>query len=191
VKVTFDTEADSYEQALAMLRKAYGRDTDTDKDRDKDKDNDKKDRDRDDSEPITGIVIGNEKPARGGKWTRGRLESFARGLDPATAEAIRYIATHAPAAPISATLEHVAYYMAAQRSMSWFNQFTDQWLTTGRPDLTAGLLNPLPGIAIPDGPDSPVHRDDRNHAYRMDPAVATVLIQILGLPLPVDESPRR
>jgi hypothetical protein len=160
VKVTFDTETDSYEQALAMLRVAYSKDSD-------------------DPEPLTGTVIGNKKPA--GQWTRARLESFARGLDPTTTEAIRYIAAHAPAAPVAATLEHVSNYMFSLRMMSRFGQ-RDEY---GMPLMfSPELLTERPGIVIPDGPDSPVTRDDANRVYRMDPAVSTIVTELLGPPAP-------
>jgi hypothetical protein len=217
VKVTFDTETDTYEQALAMLRMAYG-----------------KDRpnpgptppgpttpgpatpgpaSEDDQEPLTGIVIGNRKtgnhepgnhepsshetgsPKTGshkatdrrsgnqpaGAWTRGRLESFVRGLDQITAEAIRYIAAHAPAAPVTATLDHVSRYMFALRFISRFDQFTQHGMFASP---LQGLLGDRPGVVIPDGPDSPVTRDDRNRTYRMDPATATIVIELLGPPAP-------
>jgi hypothetical protein len=166
MKVTFDTETDSYEQALTMLRAAYGRGHDS-------------------GESLTGTVLGDGtlgNGAPGGSWTRRELESFARGLDQNTAEAIRYIAAHAPAAPIAATLEHVSRYMFSLRFMSQFGQVgSDEWPFG---NLAEGLVGQRAGIVIPDGADSPVTRDDENRTYRMDSAVATIITEIMGPPVP-------
>jgi hypothetical protein len=217
VKVTFDTETDSYERALAMLHAAYGRD------RPNPGPATSGPASEDDQEPLTGIVIGNLKngnpktgnpktgnPETGnpntgnretgdhepgahtgenlpaGTWTRGRLERFVRGLDQVTAEAIRYIAAHAPAAPVTATLEHVSRYMFTLRLMSNFEQFDARAMFASP---FQGLFDNRPGIVIPDGPDSPVTRDDRDRTYRMDPAAAALVTELLGAPVP-DENRR-
>ena len=98
MKISFDTETDKYEDALATLQAAYGLP-------------------RPGSQAKAGTSsLPEAEEARDGQefWNRERLAQFATWLAPAAAEAVRYIAAHAPAAPMDETIEHMGEHLGDQ-----------------------------------------------------------------------------
>ena len=154
MRVSFDTEIDSYEAVAATVRAAYGRD----------------------AQPAPPAVPapGNDPPrvepadaGVPGRWTRERLAEFARSLAPDAAEAVRYIAAHAPAVPLDEVIRHMAVHTG-------IDGFTGQQMG-GR---MASVGFTCKRMRMP----PPLRVDSRSRQYRVDEDVAAVLREVLGAP---------
>jgi hypothetical protein len=151
MKLTFDTEVDTYESALTALRAAYGR--------------------LENAAGQAEATPGGEVPAADGdeaylpgRWSRRKLRKLAEWLDGSYAGiAVRYIAEHAPAVPIDQTIEHLASQVDAE--------------IDGRQ--MGGIMSSV-GFARNHigGTTQPVYETDYgSRKYRMSPDIAKVLLE--------------
>jgi hypothetical protein len=149
MRVTFDTEVDRYDTVLAVVHAAYAAEAA-------------------DSVPQPDAVPAPEEPPADEGWTRERLTEFAGALAPDAAEAVRYIAAHAPAVSQDVTIAH----LAAHTGIDGFNgqQMGGRMASVG---FTCRRMR----MKVP-----PLHLDKRTREYRMDPDVAAVLGELLGPP---------
>jgi hypothetical protein len=153
MKISFDTETDNYEDAVATLQAAFGIS-----------------RPSSQAKPSTVSPPGAEGARDGrGFWNRERLEMFARWLAPGAAEAVRYIAAHAPTTPVDDAIEYMGRHLGQQ-------DFSGQQM--------GGLMSSV-GFSwkgVPDAEEPPLETDYRRRVYRMDPGVAAMLREIMGAP---------
>jgi hypothetical protein len=171
VQISIDTEQDAYDDALATLRAAYGvqesgpgANSDT-------------------GEPAIvtsgeldggtngdarhgAVVSGHYYP---GGWNRDRLRAFAHSLAPDAAEAVRFIAAHAPAVSVDKTVEHMGKHLNIE-------DFSGRQMG-GRMASIGYAWKSVRGAKAP-----PLERDTRNRVYRIDRDVAAMLGEIMGAP---------
>jgi hypothetical protein len=151
MKISFDTEKDTYDSAIATLRAAYGIPTP----------------DKDSSEDT-----GPDEPADDyypGGWTRKRLEKFAGWLAADAAEAVRYIAAHAPAVSMDEVIEYMGKHLNAEN-------FSGQEMG-GRMSSVGFSWKAVPGAKA-----APLETDYKYRVYRMDEGIAAILRQLMGEP---------
>jgi hypothetical protein len=153
MKISFDTETDNYEDAVATLQAAFGI-----------------------SRPGSQVKASTYSPPETGEagdsqgfWNRERLAMFAQWLAPAAAEAVRYIAVHAPATSVDDAIGYMGRHLGEQN-------FSGQQM--------GGIMSSV-GFswkAVPDAEEPPLVTDYRRRIYHMDPEVAAMLREIMGAP---------
>ena len=149
MRVSFDTEVDAYEAVLAVVRAAYGADAVAPPE----------------PEPVADTVP--EEPADQ-EWTSERLAEFAAALAPDAAEAVRYIAAHAPAVSQDVTIAHLAKHTG-------IDGFNGQQM--GGRMASVGFTCRRMRMKVP-----PLLLDKRTREYRMDERIAATLAELLGAP---------
>lgn len=153
MKISFDTETDNYEDAVATLQAAFGISRPGGQAKASTY-----------SSPETGDT--SEDRAF---WNRERLAMFAKWLAPAATEAVRYIAAHAPETPMDEAIEHVGRHLDEQN-------FSGQQM--GGIMSSVGFS----WKGVPDAEEPPLVTDYRWRVYRMGPGIAAMLREIMGEP---------
>jgi hypothetical protein len=151
MQISFDTEKDTFDSAVATLRAAFGISApapDSSEDTDAD-------------EPADDYYPGG--------WTRKRLAKFAGWLAADAAEAVRYIAAHAPAVSIDEVIEYMGKHLNIEN-------FSGQAMG-GRMSTVGFSWKAVPGAKA-----APLETDYKYRVYRMDDGIAAVLREIMGEP---------
>lgn len=156
MRISIDTDSDSYENALATVKSAFGV--------------------TDEAEwEYEEVDEENESPAATpddfypGNYTRKRLKKFAEFLAEDAAEAVRYIASHAPTVSIDDTISYMGQHLGIAG-------FGGQHMG-GRMASVGFAVNSLSGVK-----EAPYSTDYKNRLYRMDERTAKVLLEYLGQP---------
>jgi hypothetical protein len=164
MKVTFDTETDTFEDAIAMVRRAYGREA-----------HGARQQAHGPRQEHAAHFANSARRPTGQQaplpddWTGQRLEAFARGLDKNTAEAVRYIAANAPEVSMSDTQAHVHAYAIMEMFHSG-------------PKIGFGMFR-MGHFTLPENSPLSINRVKRQ--YGMDRRIASILTGILGEPADV------
>jgi hypothetical protein len=154
VKVSIDTEQDSYDKAAATLRAAYGISATSTMHR----------------EGTNGSGPENTGEDRAENfWNRERLAEFAHWLAPGAAEAVRYIAAHAPAVSMDEAIAHMGAHLGEAG-------FSGQQM--GGRMASVGFS----WKAVSGAEEAPLETDYRYRVYRMDEAIAATLRDLMGEP---------
>lgn len=150
MKLSYDTQVDTFEDALAAVYAAYGRARQDDGTED----------DPDDDE-----AAGADNGYLPGSWTARRLRKLVAWLgDSDAAVAVRYIAEHAPAVSMDSVFEH----MAEHTGLADF----DGKAMGGRMSAVGFARNNIGGGV------GPVYDTDYgNRQYRMDKRLAAAILE--------------
>lgn len=157
MRLTIDTDEDTYGDVVATIRAAFG---------------------ILDEPKVTSKSSGKAPPVTNGEeeddffpggWTTKRLNKFADYLAPDAAEAVRYIAANAPAASMDDTIAHMGKVLG-------FPKFNGQSMG-GRMASVGFAVNAISGVNA-----APYDTDRKHRLYRMDERVAKVLLDRLGSP---------
>lgn len=141
--ITFDTSKDAYETALAQLKSVYG---------------------------IAGLdkQTDGETSRNQGFWNFETLQSWTQRLTDTAAEAVRYVAAHAPTVSMDEVIAHMGDYLGEEN-------FTGQQM--GGRMASLGFASKAVQAA-----ESPMQTDYWERVYRMDEDVASALREIMGPP---------
>jgi hypothetical protein len=152
VKISIDTEQDSYDSAAAALRAAYGIAT---------------------PDIVTSGDVGQHEPvgpASDDFWNhRERLTIFANGLAPDAAEAVRYIAAHPPEVSVDEVIEYMGTHLGIEG-------FSGQQMGGRMASVGFSWKN------VPGADEAPMETDYRYRRYYMDERIAAILREIMGEP---------
>lgn len=154
MKISVDTEQDTYDSALAAIQAAFGV-TATSKSSSNGKGTTANGAEPDDFFP--------------GGYTKKKLKKFAEWLTADAAEAVRYIAAHAPAVSIDEVIAYMGEYLQK-------GEFNGKHMG-GRMASVGFAVNSIAGVEVP-----PYDTDYKNRMYRMDENIAAVLLECLGAP---------
>ena len=159
MKITLDTDADTYEGAIATVRAAFGVSESPAEDAllpdDDDLDEIEFEEEGDDYLP--------------GNWTRRKLRKVADWVTEDAAEALRFIAASAPAVGIDDVIEHMAKYTGIE-------DFGGRHMG-GRMSSVGFAQNSIKGVT-----GNIYDTDYRHRKYRMPEGIAKVLLEELGDP---------
>jgi hypothetical protein len=157
MKITLDTDADTYEGAIATVRAAFGVTTSPAEDETPDDDD------------LEEVGFDDEDDYLPGNWTRRKLRKFARLIAPDAAEALRVMATNAPAVDIDEVIDHMAEYTG-------IDGFSGKNIG-GRMSSVGFAQNAIKSTS------SDIYETDYRHRkYRMHEGIAKVLLEELGDP---------
>ena len=152
MKITIDTATDTFDEAIATVHAAYGVTTPPAPEAELPEHA---------SDSNTDYFPGN--------WTTKRLRTFAEYLAEDAAEAVRFIAAHAPAVPMDDVITHMGKHLGIK-------DFSGQALG-GRMSSVGFAVTNTPGVKT-----GPYDTDYRHRLYRMDEGIAKVLLDSLGKP---------
>lgn len=155
MKISIDTEQDSYDSAATALRAIYGIAA---------------------PNVATSGEAAHPEPvgaSSGDRWNHERLTAFAKWLAPDAAEAVRYIAAHAPEVSMDEVIEYMGTHLGIEG-------FTGQQMG-GRMASVGFNWKSVPGID-PETDVPPMETDYKYRLYRMDQRIATTLLEIMGEP---------
>jgi hypothetical protein len=160
MKITLDTDTDTYEGALATVRAAFGvtppsAEGTTPED--------------DDLDDIEFEVEEEGDDYLPGNWTRRKLRKVAEWVAEDAAEALRFIAANAPAVDIEKVIEHMAKYTE-------IDDFGGRHMG-GRMSSVGFAQNAIKGVTA-----TIYDTDYRHRKYRMHEGIAKVLLEELGDP---------
>lgn len=158
MKITLDTDTDTYESALATVHAAFG---------------------------VAAFAVEDAAPADEdleevdaadqaddylpGNWTRGKLRKVSEWVAEDAAEALRFIAVNAPAVDIDKVMEHMATYTEIE-------DFNGKHMG-GRMSSVGFAQKAIKGVSA-----TIYDTDYRHRKYRMHEGIAKVLLEELGDP---------
>ena len=142
MKVTIDTDTDTLDGAVATIHAAFG--------------------------VANGHKVGNggDDAFYPGGWTKPRLQKFADYLAPDAAEAVRYIAEHAPAVSIDDVIEYMGIYTEIE-------DFNGKHMG-GRMASVGFAIKNIHGVK-----SAPYDTDFKARQYVMDERIAETLLDML------------
>jgi hypothetical protein len=159
VRITIDTDSDTYEGALKTLNAAYGVANASTSDLEGD----------DEVDGSSNGRAGDSVVILGG-WNAKKLRKWARWLRDDAAEVVRYLAAHAP----EVSYDEVAAHLGAVKGLS---EPVDGKVLGGAMSSGGHAANAIPGVK-----GQPIDRDHARRVYVIDPRVASVLAEELGRP---------
>jgi hypothetical protein len=153
MKISIDTETDTYEDSIAALRAAFGVAVEEYEDEEEWVDDEETEAEGDD----------DYLP---GKWTQRKLRRFVREITDDSAVAVRFMAEHAPSVPIDDVLEFMGEHTGIK-------DFSGKHMG-GRMSSVGFSQNGMPGVT------SKIYDTDyKNRNYRMNKEIAEALIEAL------------
>ena len=155
MRISIDTDVDTFDSAIRAVHAAYGVPFDSSvpavqESKPEDVDDDEGPEEEDDFFP--------------GKWNRKRIRKLAQWVTPDAAEALRYIAENAPAVDLDQVLVHMAEYTGIEG-------FNGQNMG-GRMSSVGFAQN-----SIKAGVGDIYDTDYKHRKYRMDKGIAKVLLE--------------
>lgn len=160
MKITLDTDNDTYEGAIATVRAAFGV-TESPAEALVSPDEELEDPELEVVEEADDYMPGN--------WTRRKLRKVAEWVTEDAAEALRFIAAHAPAVDIDEALEHMAKFTEIE-------DFGGRHMG-GRMSSVGFAQNAIKSVT-----GDIYETDYRHRKYRMHEGIAKVLLEELGDP---------
>lgn len=158
MRITIDTDSDTYEGALKTIKAAYGLTGDS-----------TPDLDDDEIDTSDNGHTGDSVVILGG-WNAKKLRKWARWLRDDAAEVVRYVAAHAP----EVSYDEVAAHLGKVKGLS---EPVDGKVLGGAMSSGGHAANAISGVK-----GQPIDRDHARRVYVIDTRVASVLAEELGKP---------
>lgn len=152
MKISIDTDVDTFDSAIRAVHAAFGVSFDT------------KNPPTDDGEEVEIEEVAEDDDYFPGKWNRKRIRKLLSFIQDDAAEALYFIADHAPAVDIDDVFEHMAEHTGIEN-------FNGKHMG-GRMSSVGFAMKRIPGITA-----DIVDTDYHYRKYRMDKGIAKVILE--------------